>query len=88
MSAGCEVPEEVCTLPLFLCVPGDTMTVCMCKGEAESFKSSKVTKLDTWAVKHAVFLESSLPGAPYRVNGEVTENTDCCHIILKMATVT
>jgi hypothetical protein len=47
MSAGCEVPEEVCTLPLFLCVPGDTMTVCMCKGEAESFKSSKVTKLDT-----------------------------------------
>lgn len=54
---GCAL--ETVNVEMFLllhCVPEDKILVCVCKEEAKSFKSSKVTEVDTQETESLVCL--------------------------------
>lgn len=73
MDSGCAL-ETVNVMEMLLLLYCVLKTRCLCKEEGKSFKSSKVTDVDTQATKSLV----SHPGTPYRVKHKMTQNTKCC----------
>ena len=73
MDRGCAL-ETVNVMEMLLLLYYVLKTRCLCKEEETSFKSSKVTDLDTQATKSLVYHL----GTPYRVKNKMTSNTKCC----------